>query len=75
VLDLPHIAGPGIPEKSFQEVNKDLRLCVGGDQCEVIGGRRYKKSYACDPDGHSMRVCKCDGHGKVDRRPCEVNVQ
>ena len=31
-------------------------------------------SDSCNPDGQPMKVHKCDGHGKVDWRPCEVNV-
>jgi hypothetical protein len=46
--------------------DKKLRIYVGADQCEIIGRRRYNGSEACDPDGQSMKVHKCDGHGKVD---------
>ena len=46
--------------------DKELRNCVGADQCEIIGRRRHNGSDAYDPDGQSMKVHKCDGHGKVD---------
>ena len=36
-------------------------------------GRLHEK-YARDPDGQSIKVHKCDGHGKVYRCPCEVSV-
>jgi hypothetical protein len=42
------------------------RICVDADQCEIIAGRRYDGSDACDLDEQLMKVHKCDGHGKVD---------
>ena len=48
--------------------DKELMICVGAEQCEIIGRRRNNGSDACDPDGKFMRVHKCDGHG---RRPAD----
>ena len=31
--------------------DKALRICVGADQCEIIGRRRYNGSDAWDQDG------------------------